>query len=218
MSDKRLEGEIRSWDGNFGFIEFINTRGRTQSMFYSGRNIRGDWKGSRMWATSPRIPVSFRIAYRNGKSHAEDVAPIFAMSEPEDIMGYRETSELVSKTFDYGFLQRPCGDRLFIHIKDVVPGFENRWDILEPGSPVYHGVRLHEESQRWRADSVELYSYEELWAFKNESQPQPEPQVVVKAEPALVSLAPENRSKSFYQLALERRARHEILSPIKGKP
>jgi hypothetical protein len=217
MSDKRLEGEIRNWDGSFGFIEFINNRGRVQSLFYSSRNVTPDWRGSRAWAFSPRVPVSFTISHRNGKPHAEDVAPIFPMSEPEDIMGYRETSELVSKTIDYGFVQRPCGDRLFVHIKDVVPGFENRWNFLEPGSPVYHGVRFDAEAKRWRAAYIELYSYAELQSFRQEAEP--EPQIEIKAEPVPEILSQKNKSKTLLQLiTLEKRVRREFQEKNHNKP
>jgi hypothetical protein len=46
---KRVEGEVREWhyERNFGFIDYTDARGRRQSMFYSGRNITPDWKGSR---------------------------------------------------------------------------------------------------------------------------------------------------------------------------
>jgi cold shock CspA family protein len=174
MASARLEGEIRNWDSerNFGFITFINNRGSEGSIFYSGHNIRPDWKGSRSWAFSPGIPVSFRVSTKlrknHEKAHAEDVDPIFPMSEPEDLAGYRETSEVFSKIRDYGFLKRPCGDLLFFHVQDVIEQYRNRWRLLEIGSPVYHSARFDEETQRWRASYIELYSYEELWNFKNE--------------------------------------------------
>jgi hypothetical protein len=215
---KRLEGETRSnWDigKNFGFIEFENNHGRVQTMFYSSRNIRCDWKGSRAWAFGSCIPVSFMIAHRNGKPHAEDVAPIFPMSEPEDLAAYRETGELVSKTFDHGFVQRPCGDRLFIHLNDVIDGFRSRWNLLESGSPVYYGVRFDEGTQRWRADYIELYGVEELLSFRQGLEP--EPQVEVKAEPVLESLAPQNKNKTFLQLALEKRVRDELPKKDQGQ-
>jgi len=45
--------------------------------------------------------VSFRVSSNphtnHNKTHAEDVAPVFPMSELEDLAGYRETSEVVSK-------------------------------------------------------------------------------------------------------------------------
>ena len=202
---KRYEGETRNWnwERNFGFIEYDDARGCRRSIFYSGRNIRGDWKGSRSWAFAARIPVSFTIAHRpNNKPHAEDVASIFQMSEPEDLAAYRETSEFVSKTHDYGFLKRPCGDQLFIHLNDVIQGYKDRWDFLEIGSPVYHGARFDEGTQRWKADYIELYSYDELQSFKNEPEPEPE-----EEEPAPEILEPQNRNKTIVQLIAERRAR-----------
>jgi hypothetical protein len=225
MSDKRYEGEIISWNSerNFGFIEY--DAGCRNRIFYSGRNIRCDWKGSRAWAFDLRIPVSFTIsrnAHKNQtKHHADDVAPVFPMSEPENLAGYRETSEMVSKTYDYGFLKRPCGDLIFIHKHDVADRHKDRWGLLETGSPVYHGARFDEATQRWRADYVELYSYEELQSFKDEeSQVEPEPEaepVLVAAEPVL-ALAPENRSKTFLQLVLQKRARHALSPKIESEP
>jgi hypothetical protein len=169
------EGETRNWDyeRNFGFITFTNDRGSEGSIFYSGHNIRPDRRGSRAWAFSPGIPVSFRVSTNprknHNKAHAEDVAPIFPMSEPEDLAGYRETSEVISKINDYGFLKRPCGDVLFFHVQDVIAQHRDRWRLLEIGSPVYHGARFDSVTQRWRTAYVELYSYEELWNFKNEA-------------------------------------------------
>ena len=163
------------------------------------------------------MPVSFRIVRgttktQTNKKHAEDVVPIFPMSEPEDLAGYRETSEVVSKNHDYCFLTRPCGDVLFVHVGDVNEQHKARWSLLEIGSPVYHGVRFHKGTQRWRADYVELYSFDELQSFK---EPVSE-QVELGAEPVPEVLSPANRSKTLIQLALEKRARHELLSPIKS--
>jgi hypothetical protein len=174
MASTRLEGQTRNWDyeRNFGFITFINNHGSEGSIFYSGHNIQPDWRGSRAWAFSPCIPVSFRVSKNPRKNytkaHAEDVAPIFPMSEPEPLAGYRETSEVISKINDHGFLRRPCGDTLFFHVQDVIPQHRDRWRLLETGSPVYHSARFDSATQRWRASIVELYSYDELWAFKNE--------------------------------------------------
>jgi hypothetical protein len=105
-------------------------------------------------------PVSFRIVRgatkaQTNKKHAEDVVPVFPMSEPEDLAAYRETSEVVSKSHGYCFLKRPCGDVLFAHMKDVLPQHQDRWGFLEIGSPMYHSVRFDEGTQRWRADYVE---------------------------------------------------------------
>jgi hypothetical protein len=214
---KRFEGETRDWnfDRNFGFIDYEYS-GRRRTVFYSNRNIRPDWRGSRAWAFGPCF-VSFTIVRGKtktqvNKKHAEDVVPIFPMSEPEDLAAYRETSEVVSKNHGYCFLKRPCGDVLFAHMKDVIPQHQDRWGFLEIGSPMYHSVRFDEGTQRWRADYVELYSYEELQSFKQEA-------VEPEAEPVPEVLAPANRSKTFLQLAqeaLEKRARHELLSPIKS--
>jgi hypothetical protein len=225
-----FEGETRDVDRNYGFIDYQGNDGRRRTVFYSSRNITPDWRGSRAWAFGPCVPVSFRIV-RGGtkaqvdKKHAEDVVTIFPMSEPEDLAGYRETSEVVSKKYDYCFLKRPCGDALFIHVEDVIEQHKDRWSFLEIGSPVYHGVRFDEGTQRWRADYVELYSYHELMSFKEPvlEQLEPEPVLVVatpKLEPVPEVLAPENRSKTFLQLAqeaLEKRVRHEFPKKDQGQ-
>ena len=142
------------------------------------------------------------------KERAEDVTPIFPMSEPEDLAAYRETSEISKKTYDWAFLKRPCGDELFVHVGDVIEQHKDRWSLLEVGSPVYHGVKYDEVTQRWRSAYVELYSLDELLSFKQEAEP--EPQVEPESEPVPEILAPANRVKTFRQLALEKRVRHEL--------
>jgi len=57
---------------------------------------------------------------------------------------------------------------LFFHVQDVIEQYRNRWRLLEIGSPVYHSARFDSVTQRWRAAYCELYSYEELWNFKQE--------------------------------------------------
>jgi hypothetical protein len=221
MSDKRYEGETRDWNfnRNFGFIDYEDS-GFRRTVFYSSRNIRPDWRGSRAWAFGPCVPVTFIIVRgatktQTDKKHAENVLPIFTMSEPENLTAYRETSEVVSKSYDYAFLKRPCGDVLFAHKSDILEQHKDRWNFLEIGSPVYHGARFDEGTQRWRADYIELYSFEELESFKKELEPEPE--VQPEAEPVLEILAPANRVKTLRQLALERKARHELCSQDKDK-
>jgi hypothetical protein len=170
-------------------------------------------RGSRAYAFGPCVPVTFTIAWRNDKKHAEDVAPIFPMSEPEDLAAYRETSEISKKTYDYAFLKRPCGDELFVHLGDVIQQYKDCWNLLEIGSPVYHGARFDEETQRWRADYVELYSFDELQSFKVESEPES-----TLVEPVPEVLSPANKSKTFLQLALERKLCHELQEKAETKP
>jgi hypothetical protein len=116
-----------------------------------------------------------RTSNTNPNQPRVDIAHIFPMSEPEDLAAYRETSEISEKTHDYGFLKRPCVDELFVHVGDVIEGYKDRWNLLEIGSPVYHGVRLDEATKKWRADYVELYSHSELLSFKVEPEPEPTP-------------------------------------------
>jgi cold shock CspA family protein len=211
---KRQNGEIVSWlsDKYFGFIKTESGR----NIFYSVHCVRADWKGSRVLPVA--TPVTFVIKQREDKGKlrdcAEDIAPLFPLSEPEDLRGYRESSEIIRMNRDWGFIRRPCGDDLFVHIKDCVPGFEKRWNLLEVGTPVFHGVREDLDSGRWRASDVELYSAEELRAFKEEAIPEPAP----VEEPVPEVLAPQNKSKTFLQLALEKRVRqHELSSKDKDQ-
>ena len=220
-TSKRFEGETRDWnfEKNFGFIDYESDDGQCRTVFYCSRNIQEDWRGSRAWAFCPSIPVTFTISRRlvkdQHKKYAEDVAPIFPMSEPELLAAYRETSEMISKKNDYGFLKRPCGDVLFVHLGDVLEQYKNRWNLLTIGSPVYHGVRYDEGTQKWRADYVELYSLDEQLSFNNESEPELEPMPV--AEPVPEPLAPANRSKTFRQLALDKRVHHEFSKKVETK-
>src|SRR6202011_5211911 len=107
-----------------------------------------DWKGSKAWCFGRGIPVKFELSQRvlkgETKTCAVNVEPIFEMSEPENIGGYKETSEVLNlnRRKGFGFLRRPCGDALFFHRTGVAPGFEDRWDFLEVGSPVWHGVKF----------------------------------------------------------------------------
>jgi hypothetical protein len=211
-ADKRYNGDIKVWfrEKNYGFIRTE----QNQKIFFSSHNIQEDWKGSRGWAFDCCVPVTFVIKRRDVKGtpmdHADDVAPLFPLSEPEALNGFRETSELIKKTHDFGWVRRACGDNLFFHKIDIVPGYENRWDLLEPGSPIFHGVRWDASSDRWRASYVELYSYSELESFKNESEPEPQAANDPESEPLPQILVPENKSKTLFQLTLEKRVRHEL--------
>jgi hypothetical protein len=213
--EKRFDGEIVGWNQTkfFGFIAYGHN-GRHKRIYFSTQTICPDWKGSHSWAFSEGIPVTFAIEERkNTKTEqfnetAVDVAPIFPMSEPEDVRGYRETSVVRQKRFDVVFLTRPCGDMLFCHRNDVVNDVD-RWDLLTNGSPVWHGVRYDEDRQRWRASEIELYSADELYQFQHEDDPkvEPEPQVVLEAEPVSEILAAENKNKTLFELVLAKRGK-----------
>jgi hypothetical protein len=91
----------------------------------------------------------------------------------------------------------------------LVHGFENRWDFLEVGSPVWHGVKFDGSTGLWRAVDVELYSFEELQSFRNEELPEPpheesEP-AAVAPEPTVVEhksemLRPENCRRTLMEI------------------
>jgi hypothetical protein len=213
---KKFEGDVDHWnEKGFGFLRYQGKR-----IFFSAHGVEPDWKGSRGWAFAKDIPVKFNIGQRvvggASKDCATNIEPLFPMSEPEDLHGYRETSEIISidRRKGFAFMFRPCGDALFLHKNDVVPAYETRWSILEIGSPVFHGVQLDGYSGRWKAASAELYSFEELQSFKNEDlqepayeEPEPQPAPLVAA-PVLAPdsvLAPEKCNKTLLQLILERR-------------
>jgi hypothetical protein len=212
--EKRFEGEIVSWNQTkyFGFIAYGRKR-----IYFSPHTIRPDWKGSSSWAFNEGIPVSFSVEQRTDTKSgrladtAIDVAPIFPMSEPENLHGYRETSVVRQKKFDVVFLTRPCGDILFCHRNDVAND-PDRWDLLTQGSPVYHGVRYDADRERWRADSVELYSFEELYEFQHEDDPPVEPELIIEREPEPepeleTVLASSTRNKPLIQLIMEKRGK-----------
>jgi hypothetical protein len=214
----KFEGDIDHWNKTFGFLKY-----RGKRIFFSAHGVEPDWKGSRGWAFAKDIPVTFNITQRvvgggASKDCAINIEPLFPMSDPEDLHGYRETSEIISidRRKGFAFVIRPCGDSLFLHKRDVVPAYETRWDILEIGSPVYHGVQVDEYSGRWKAADAELYSYDELQSFKNEDlqeptyeEQEPESASMLAPEPAVVThqtelLRPENKNKSLLNLILER--------------
>jgi cold shock CspA family protein len=217
---KQQEGDIDHWnEKGFGFIRQPGG-GR---IFFSLHYVLPDWKGSKAWCFGRGIPVKFGITQRilggETKTCAADVEPIFEMSEPENINGYRETSEVLNlnRQKGFGFLHRPCGDSIFFHRKDIVPEFENRWYFLEVGSPVWHGVKFNGSTGLWRAVDIELYGYEELQKFKNEDlqaptyeepesepEPQPAPLVVAPVEHKSQLLRVENKNKSILELILRR--------------
>lgn len=216
---KQQEGDIDFWDERgFGFIK-QQGGGR---IFFSVHYVLPDWKGSKAWCFARGIPVKFEIAQRilrgETKTCAANVEPIFEMSEPETINGYRETSEVLNlnRQKGFGFLRRPCGDAIFFHRTGVVQGFENRWDFLQVGSPVWHGVKFDGSTGLWRATDIELYSYEELQSFKNEEEEpaheESESTFAVAPEPTVVEhkselLHGDNKNKSLLELILERKGR-----------
>ena len=215
---KQFEGDVDHWNETFGFLRYQGKR-----VFFSAHGVEPDWKGSRGWAFARNIPVKFNITQRvvggASKECATNIEPLFQMSAPEDLRGYRETSEIISidRRKGFAFMIRPCGDALFLHKNDVVPAYETRWDILEIGSPVYHGVQVDGYSGRWKAANAELYSYDELQSFKNEDiqeltyeEPEPESASGLAPKPTVVKpqtelLRPENKNKSLLELILERR-------------
>jgi len=184
---KQFEGEVDQWnEKGFGFIR-QQGGGR---IFFSVHYVLPDWKGSKAWSFARGIPVKFEIMQRisegETKTCAANVEPIFEMSEPETISGYRETSEVLNlnRRKGFGFLRRPCGDAIFFHKNEVVQGFENRWDFLKVGSPVWHGVKFDGSTGLWRAVDVELYSYQELESFNHENDPAAVAVAVPEPEPA----------------------------------
>lgn len=210
---KQFEGDVDHWnEKGFGFLRYQGKR-----VFFSAHGVEPDWKGSRGWAFARDIPVKFNITERlvGGVSQhcATNVESWFQMSEPESLHSYRETSEIISldRHKGFAFMIRPCGDALFLHKNDVVPAYETRWDLLEIGSPVYHGVQFDGYSARWKAANAELYSYDELQSFKNEEQePEPKPVSVLVPEPTVAEfqselLRPENCRRTLFEIMQSRK-------------
>ena len=205
MEQKRQQGDILFYDAKKNFGHIRTELGKT--IWYSSYCIRCDWKGCKHWAFSARIPVTFVKGRRDKRGPiATDVAPLFLLDEPQSLAGYREVSHVKTRTHDYAFLTRPCGDTLFLHRSDVVPGFEDRWRFLSIGTPVFHGVKEDEEG-RFRASVVELYSLEEILDPRYEEV---EPEVALVPKPEIVEhrsalLSPDRRKKTLLELTQERR-------------
>lgn len=162
-----MQGEIVRWCGTFGLIAPANGGGRKRFHF-STRGIKPDWRGSRAWAFDSGIPVRFELTERmDDKSGtwnqvATNVRPVFPMSEPQDLSNYAETSIVARVANGYLFLNRPCGDQLFLHKNDVLESFRHRWSSLVEGAPVYHRVSYDKSKDSWQACDAELFSAEEL--------------------------------------------------------
>jgi hypothetical protein len=223
---QRFEGEVDRWLGKFGFISYTDS-GVRKRIYCSTHTTRPDWKGSRAWVFGERIPVIFGVGQRlDSKSSqicacAIDVAPVFPMSEPQSLSDYRETSIVRKKEHAFLFLERPCGDVTFLHLSDVLPQYQSRWELLKEGAPVWHAMRHSEGRNRWFATDAELYSAEELEQFFN---PTEEPESAAEFEPAEPELAieteerfepeletvlaPATRNKTLLQLVIEKRARY----------
>jgi hypothetical protein len=215
MSDskqKRFQGEVDKWCEQFGFISYSNS-GAPKRIYFSLRNVKSDWKGSRAWVCGQGIPVTFTITQRRDSKSglmcdcAEGVQPVFPMSEPQDLSQYRETSVIYKKDFAFVFLRRECGDATFLHKNDVVDQYQSRWGLLVEGAPVYHGMRFSEEKQQWQACDAELYSQEELDEFFNPSPVEPDAIPEAESEPELKTvLAPSTRSLPLVEIIRQRKS------------
>ena len=216
MSDsKRFEGEVKKWSTTYGFISYTAS-GLRKRIYFSSRTVCPDWRGSRAWVFSFNVPITFTITQRNDSKSglltdcAVDVSPIFSMSEPQDLNEYRETSTVVQKGFGFVFLQRPCGDTIFLHKNDVVPQYQCRWNLLVKGAPVFHAVGYDKGRSQWQANAAELYSAEELDEFFHPRPVEPEPMLVeAKPQPELeleTVLAPATRSLPLIEIIRRRKS------------
>jgi cold shock CspA family protein len=196
MSADRKHGEIDYWDNrrNFGWINCDNGR----RIFFAGPSIRRDWKGSEGWAFDPGISVTFEIGQsEKGAYHAEDVAPSFPLSEPEDVASYRENSRVAVWNGHFGWCLRPCGAQLFFHKSRVDPDFESRLSSLAVGTWISHRVGCKDE--KWFADDIEIFGPEDLEQIQ---EPEPEPVSLLILESVVVEHKSELLSSENYRRTL----------------
>ena len=208
MAEIREFGEILRFDKMKRCGVLRNSK--KDSTNFVAQDVRPDRNLSRAWSFVENyvVPVTFILVdHPRGNNHhrkfgATDIAPLFDFEET-DAEGDPELLTVSQKIHDYGWALRNCGDRVFIHVSDVVPGFEDRWKFLRAGVPLY--ARIEMEDKGPRARDLELYSEEEL------SRPsEPETFEVVGDEPEGEStheselLLPENKSKTLLELIKEK--------------
>jgi hypothetical protein len=209
---KREEGLIYQShkDKRYGFI----FNAKKQQVFFAAANVRPDSALSKAWAfiAHGSLAVTYVPIQRTAESGkvllaAEDVAKAFPFEEPVDLEGLRETMIVDQIIHDYGFVVRPDGDQLFIHVQDVLEQYRARWSLLQPGVPIYAGVKMGANNLP-RATAIELFSEAELRG--EQPEPEPEPKVFNPAltwtalEPKSELLQSAFRSKSILQIISEK--------------
>ena len=228
MSDpkqNRLEGFVVAFypEKFYGFVSLYppGSGRRAPGLHFGVGDIRPDWKGSTSHCWVQGTPVSFVKIQRPSKkfgggmwTSASDVCPQFVEEPSESLETYGETSRVRSWNGCFGDLQRECGDTLFLHRSSVADRFKHLLINLSVGDYVYHRVGKRDDVRRWHAIDIELFSEVEQARLQSglpaqESEPAP---LAVTTEPELIPevLAPSNRAKTFLQLALEKRVRHEL--------
>lgn len=206
----KFHGDVVSWNQEKG-VGFIKYGFEEKSVLFRFPGVQRDWKGSRVWSTVVGTPVTFEIGERRRprgdlQKVAINITPLFRLEEPQDLREIREISLVTRVNFDFGFLKRPCGDELFFHISDVIPGFEPYWDDIKVCNvPIFHGVSC-DLLGRWRADCIALYSPAEIELWRNPPPPEPEPEPAPAiAAPQSEIFAPENRGKSLIEIIAAKR-------------
>jgi hypothetical protein len=226
MSNLYFEGVVDTWIGdgrNFGFITYLSS-GREQRIFFPGKSIRLDAIGCRNHRTFKGALVRFTIdeVFHKGQSRviATDVHPVFQDQIATSINEHREVSEVVriNSGRQSVWLRREDGSEIFFHKEQVVPEHFNRFENLRIADYVYHGVHNSGEN-KWRATFAEIFSREEQEKLQRGESLETEPALVAvstEPEPVPEVLAPANRSKTFSQLALERKLCHELSPSIES--
>ena len=209
-SRERIEGWVEDFypDKMFGFIRHAPRNG----VFVSISDVIPDSVGRRF--LKPGTLVSFELAESRGRFRAlnvKDESPELLEIDPTT---HTETSfvEDWRGSFNYGFLVRPNGERLYFHHNKIVTiGREllRSWDGISDPVWVRHRIdhRLHEGKSRFFATDIQILepaepSLEEVF-LKTPELPINEPAPV--ATPQSSVLAPETKNLTLLEIIQQRR-------------
>jgi len=215
MSGCYFQGAIDGFsrDTQFGFISYCDEYGRSQRIFFHGRDIRCNAIGQTSTCWLPGAPVGFKIrkaiSRREAGRQATDVHLIFDdpfVGNPAD---HRENSYIdrfIPGTRLAGFLRRSGGEDLYFCANSIAIDFRDRLGDLREGDPVFHGVRKCKDGKKFEASVIELYSREEIERLAKGLPAQPEPQpAAAAAAPEFSVLSPATKNVPMLRLILERR-------------
>jgi hypothetical protein len=186
----------------YEFIACRNSGHSSSRIFFHFRGIRPDSIGriSDCWHVGAQ--VRFRLAMRNGQTTAADVHPIWREAPVVCVEAHREVSRVESLIPQkrMAFLIREEGSSTALHIKNVSPQYEHRFDELRLGDFVFHGVS--ERNDLWDAVNAELYSREENDALRRgEELLVEEPVQEIQSE----LLSPENKNRTLIEIIQEKK-------------
>jgi hypothetical protein len=168
VDNKVRHGITKFWDASrlFGFIE-ESTPGRiAPRYFYNVESIVPDGLFRRMLYCQPGVLVTFKVVPhvdRQGKksTKAVEVTPEFT-ADDEWNEDYREVST-VNNVLRVGngkvgtvFLQRRDGDIAALSFPDCHGELCNRWDDLQPGDVIEHGIDKSLRGRAARATHAEI--------------------------------------------------------------